>query len=197
MLKSKFAIAVLLLVFLSPFASASPGSHHNKAGKYYSAEHSHDGYPVFARVIYAQPVYKTIRVERPVVECFSHPPQQAGVTVIRQHSPENIIVGGILGGIVGHELGNNYNRDITTLAGVVIGSTIANNISTANYVVNQRQNHNISHCQQHTSFVEERVLVGYHVKYKYRGRIYTTRTATHPGDRIPVRPESENRRYRM
>ena len=33
---------------------------------------------------------------------------------------------------------------------------------------------------------EEQELVGYRVKYRYKGRTFVTRTAEHPGDRIAV-----------
>jgi len=193
MSNSRLAIALLLLVFISPVTLASPGSHRNN-DRYKEHEPHH---PFYGKVIFAKPIYERVIVQEPQLNCTNHSPRQAGITVVRQSSPERAILGGIMGGIVGHELGNEHNREISTLAGVIIGSAIARDTRTVNYQVTNYETGRHRHCVQQTRIIEQKRLVGYKVKYKYRGRIFTTRTRHHPGELLPIRPGPQINRYHM
>lgn len=177
---SRFAITLLLLLFITPIVSASPDHHRNNYRHGYNGHH-HSGY---AKVIFVKPVYKTIRVYEPQLACVNHRYNRA--TVVYQGSPDQIIAGGLIGGIVGHELGNDENRGITTLAGVLIGSAIARDRSAINYETRKYDPNNHTNCEKQMRVIEKQKLVGYKVRYKYRGRIYTTRTRQHPGERFLI-----------
>jgi len=193
MSNSRFAITLLLLVFISPVVLASPGNHRNN-DRYRDHERHH---PFYGKVIFVKPIYKTVRIQEPQLNCVSHSPRHAGITVVNQSSPERAILGGLMGGIVGHELGNDHNREITTLAGIIIGSAIASDTRTVNYQVNNYEMSRHRHCVQQTRVIEQKTLVGYRVKYKYRGHIYTTRTRHHPGELLPIRPGPQPIKRRM
>ena len=216
MYKSKIAIAILMLVFLAQPVIASPDHHreHQKYDRYdrhnpydkhkgdaYRDRHTYDRHAndhrhqnLYARVIRVKPIYETIRIKKPGRHCETRGHRHSDVTVIHQHSPEKVIMGGIIGGIVGHEFGNPYNRELSTLAGVVIGSTLAHNATSADYVVRDDRDHYYNDCRRHMRVIEKQKLVGYKVKYKFRGRIYSTRTSYHPGKRIAVHPGHGPRR---
>lgn len=187
MYKTKFAIALLLLIFFSPLVSAGPGNH-NKHHRY--DDHDDRHHDRYAKVIFVKPIYRTVRIKQPRLDCRQLNDRHSGVTVIHSHSPERIILGGVLGGIVGHELGNSHNRDITTLAGIVIGSTIAHDTAPANYQIEDNWAGRHTTCREHVSIIERQKLVGYKVKYRYRGQVYTTRTQNHPGKRLPLQRNS-------
>lgn len=211
MYKSKISIAILILVFFSPLVSASPEHRrdHDRHDRYerhedeyrdgyryerHGRQHRHDEYDKhrdhrhYAKVIRVRPIYETIRIEKPRRHCKHREHQHRDVTVVHQHSPESIIMGGIVGGIIGHELGHPVNREISTLAGVVIGSAIAHDATSVDYVYSEPRHHRNRVCHEHMRVIEKQKLTGYHVKYKYRGRIYHTRTEHHPGKRLPIRP---------
>jgi len=184
MYTSKFATALLLLVFVSPMASASPQGHKHQ---HKIADHDNH-HPRYAKVLFVKPVYRSVRIEQPLMNCRHRNVNHSSVTVVHQHSPENIILGGVLGGIIGHELGNAHNRDISTLAGVAIGSALAHDISSTQYVEHNRWEDRQPHCRKQLQIIEREELVGYKVKYKYRGQIFTTHSHHHPGKRILVQP---------
>lgn len=76
-----------------------------------------------------------------------------------------------------------------TIAGAVIGGSVANNrarrggyVETGGYV--RRGSREV--CDTRTEYRSDEQVVGYDVGYRYNGRIYHTRTDRHPGDRIRV-----------
>ena len=192
---SRFVILFLLLAMFSSIASASPGKggHHNN-----NRYKNHNHHPAtYARVIFVKPIYKTVRLSRPQTRCVTHIPHQAGNAVVQNQSPDRLVMGGILGGLVGHELGNDRNRAFTTMAGIVIGSAIANDMANTNYRSNNYRPDHHQVCRQQTRFIEQQKIVGYKVKYRYRGQIFVTQTRHHPGQKISVPKELRNHRHDM
>jgi uncharacterized protein YcfJ len=81
--------------------------------------------------------------------------------------------------------GHGRGRDAATLAGTLLGGAIGHDLS-------DRHRHGEwidateRHCEiQDRTTYEERVI-GYRVKYRYKGHVFSTRTKDHPGKRIPV-----------
>ena len=137
------------------------------------------GFSDTARVVSATPVYETIRVNRPVEECWNE-------RIVRRSraSRAGTIAGAVVGGVVGNQVGHGRDRAAATLAGSLLGAAIGRGISRRNeprYVTEERR------CELVDSFETEERLVGYRVKYRYHGRTFVTRTREHPGERIPVR----------
>ena len=199
MYKSKIAIAILVLAVSSPVVSASPQLRWSDHNNYYSdRNYDNDRYRDndrhdkrnhqrirYAKVVHVKPIYKTVRIEKPRRHCETYQDRGANVT-LHQHSPEAVIMGGVVGGIVGHELGRSGNREISTLAGIVIGSAIAHDVTSINHSYSIDNDRSYTECHRHTRVIEKQKLTGYKVKYKYRGQIYTTRMRHHPGKRLPI-----------
>ena len=74
-----------------------------------------------ARVVSANPVYTTVKVNNPRQECWeeavSVPTQQT-----RSKTPE--IVGAIVGAGIGRLFGSGRGQDVATVAGAVLGGSI-------------------------------------------------------------------------
>lgn len=190
--KSRLAIVVLILTFVSSWVSASPRHHHNNDGYF----NKHERHKKFGRVLSVRPIYETVKIRKRHTHCDNHVSGYGGVTVIHQHAPEQILMGGIIGGIVGHELGRDGNRGIATATGVVIGSMLAHNNSSISYGAGYQQPHKTRVCEKHVRVIERPALVGYRVKYRYRGHVYITRTAEHPGKKIRIgHPHSHRKSY--
>jgi len=183
MSRSKLAIASLLLICTVPqFTFASPRD------KSYSRGHPENTNQArhTGKVIFVSPVYKTMQIKVPQLVCSQNQTGYSDVTFVHQHSPDKIILGGILGGIVGHELGHSSNRTASTLAGVAIGSTLAHNLTSVNYSASYSSNSPATTCHEMVRTVQQPELVGYQVKYRYRGHTYTTFSRNHPGTHVSI-----------
>jgi uncharacterized protein YcfJ len=137
-----------------------------------------------AKVVSVEPVYRTVEITTPERHCWD---QEVERYRPGQHSYVGTVVGGIIGGVVGHKVGRGgHGRDAATVAGALLGSAIGHDISHQNaggyYATNTERRCEVTH---KTTYEEE--LVGYDVTYRYQGRLFTTRTREHPGNRIPVK----------
>jgi uncharacterized protein YcfJ len=138
------------------------------------------GFDDTARVISATPVYETVRVYRPVEECWNE-------RIVRRAPGSRVgtVAGAVVGGVVGNQVGHRRNRAATTVAGTLLGAAIGRSVSRyrdePRYVTEERR------CELVDNYETEERLAGYRVKYRYNGRTFVTRTRDHPGKRIPVR----------
>ncbi len=133
----------------------------------------------YARVVSATPIYETIEINRPTQECWDER------VVQRRHRPHaGTLAGGILGGVIGNQFGHGGGRAAMTVAGTLIGASIGRDISRGHrardYVTYERR------CETVDRYETEEQVVGYDVRYRYKGEIYMTRTDEHPGKRIPI-----------
>lgn len=179
MKKIMTVIVSVLIVGVSSSVLAGPKRH----------SHRHNSHADFAKVVFVKPIYTTVRVEVPEQQCW-HEEKRVPVRhrVNYQHQ-NNVVLGGIVGGLIGHELGDDRNRHVATVAGTIIGSAIAHNASLKDY---QPAEYRIKHrevCQTKTRVVTREELIGYRVKYRYRGQLHWTRMRNHPGKRIRVNVE--------
>jgi uncharacterized protein YcfJ len=138
-----------------------------------------------ARVVDVEPLYQTIAIDQPERVCWDED--------ISYYEPgakdyTGTVLGGVIGGVLANQIyqGHGRGRDAATLAGTLLGGAIGHDLSHSQRpgrvtTVRERR----CEVQNHTTY-EER-LVGYRVKYRYKGRIFTTRTREHPGKRIQVR----------
>jgi uncharacterized protein YcfJ len=141
-----------------------------------------DGFYDTARVVRAEPIYETVKVSRPVEECWT---EQVVVDDGRRGSVAGTIAGGIIGGAVGHQFGRGRGKTALTVAGTLLGASIGHDLTRrpgrAYRVVHQE------HCELVEQIEYQEQLVGYRVKYRYKGETFYTRTDEHPGERIRVR----------
>ena len=145
----------------------------------------------YAKVIDVKPVNKRIKVSVPVEQCHN---KQVWNETPRRHSHghKNEVIGALIGAAVGNQIGKNAKkgngREIGTVAGAVIGGVIGNSHSRhhshhrpAGYYTTVR------HCDTNYETRYKTKVVGYDVKYRYRGKVYSTRMNQHPGSQIKVK----------
>jgi uncharacterized protein YcfJ len=138
-----------------------------------------------ARVIDVEPIYETIEISHPERHCWD---EDVSYYEPGQKTYTGTMLGSVVGGVLVNSMhrGRGKGKDAATLAGALLGGAIGHDLS---------QKHNRGHqvtsterrCQVETHTSYEERLVGYDVKYRYRGQIFSTRMDKHPGKRIPVR----------
>jgi uncharacterized protein YcfJ len=80
-----------------------------------------------ATVVSVDKVYKQVRVEEPYQECYIKETVQNN----GDGSATNEIIGGVIGGAIGNQFGDGSGKDIMTLAGILMGASIANDAEKA------------------------------------------------------------------
>ena len=80
-----------------------------------------------ASVVSVDKVYKQVRVEEPYQECYIKETVQNN----GDGSATNEIIGGVIGGAIGNKLGKGDGKDVMTLAGILMGASIANDAEKA------------------------------------------------------------------
>ena len=158
------------------------------------ADHS-SGYEVrdnaaydYARVVDVDPIITYVNVRRPHRECWDE--------IVYEEAPRRrystagpTVVGGIVGGVIGRQFGSGRGRDAMTVVGTLVGSAIGHDAAVRRYEREQVEvvSRSVERCRTSYSYDREERIEGYRVTYQYRGRTFTTRTDSHPGDRIRVR----------
>ena len=148
----------------------------------------------YARVTHVEPLYRTVRTSEPRQTCWNE--EVVRYDDRRDAAPRGragrTIVGGLLGGLVGSQFGGGRGRDAATVAGVLIGSAIANDHARRDDYYrdqarrNDRYTEVVQRCSITHEYYEEEVRDGYRVSYEYGGETYTTRMAQDPGRTIRV-----------
>lgn len=140
-----------------------------------------NGFTDKARVISSQPLYEIVRVNQPEERCWNEQVHHRGGYRSDSYTPS--IAGAIVGGVVGNQFGKGSGKDAMTVAGALLGASVGNDLGkrpTRGYVSSERRCEVVDHFREH----EE--LVGYDVKYRYKGQVFQTRTARDPGKFIDV-----------
>ena len=174
-------IAAAILVF----ASAAGAGEKSFAHKKHDYGHRHDLYD-YAQVINVRPIYREVKVSKPVRECWDEPVYQTENR--HQKSAGGMLAGGLLGGIVGHQFGNGRGNKLATAVGTIIGAKIGHD------AVNSHVQHDTQtvvgyeeHCKTRHQVSYEEVVDGYDVTYLYRDRQYQLEMPYDPGERIKMR----------
>ncbi|MEN8177853.1 MAG: glycine zipper 2TM domain-containing protein [Pseudomonadota bacterium] len=138
-----------------------------------------------AKVVDVEPIYETIAVQQPEQHCWD---ADVSYSEPRRKTYTGTMLGGVIGGALANQLhrGRGKGKDAATLAGALLGGAIGHDVSQnarhAQYTTTTER-----HCEVRHSTTYEEQVVGYRVKYRYRGQVFTTRTENYPGKRIPVR----------
>jgi len=138
-----------------------------------------------ARVVDVDPVYETIEVSHPERYCWD---EDVSYYEPGRKNYTGTVLGGIVGGVMANQVyqGRGRGRDAVTLAGTLLGGAIGHDLSDSH-----RQGRWVDaserRCEVQDRTTYEERLIGYRVKYRYRGHVFTTHTKEHPGKRIPVR----------
>ncbi len=149
----------------------------------HKAKHT-KGYHDYAKVTYVEPVYRTVRINRPEQECWDEER-----VVEHQYGGDRTaggIVGGILGGVAGHQVGKGHGKTAATIVGTMLGSKIGRDMAgdgrrTESHIDTETV------CRTVNRYEEEERLQGYRVGYRYHNHEYDTFMKRHPGKKLKVR----------
>lgn len=150
----------------------------------------HDGWAPrhaagYGKVIRVKPVYKVVEVSVPEEDCSdariantAGEPERAALA--------GAFVGGIVGAVAGNQFGKGDGRVVMTVAGTVVGATVGYRAGPGVAELAPDIQWTYRHCETVDRLETREELVGYRVKYRYRGHMYHMRTDQHPGKRIRV-----------
>ena len=179
MIKLILATVVLSLALTATTAEAS--------GYAYKDRRSSQVVYDYARVLSAEPIIRHITVTTPVKECwedteyYSVDERPRGIGV-------KTIFGAVIGGVVGHQIGGGRGNDIATVAGTLIGASVAKDAAIRNAGYSTREySRPVTRCKTNYQSHEEERIDGYRVIYSYHGQKYATNTPDDPGKRLKIR----------
>ena len=133
----------------------------------------------YATVTSVEKVYKQYRTEEPYQECYiQETSQNQG-----DGSATNEIIGAIIGGAIGNKLGESEDaKDVMTLAGIVLGASMANDAEKANSTGQVMVSQEVCETKVKTSIVKK--LSHYLVHINYEGRDLALSTKKRPYDDV-------------
>ena len=132
-----------------------------------------------AAVVSVDKVYKQVIVEEPYKECYiKETIQNSG-----DGSATNEIIGGVIGGAIGNQFGEGSGKDVMTLAGILMGASIANDAEKAagngkQTIISQEV------CENKVRQKIEKRLSHYKVTVDYNGREVSFLTKRRPFDDV-------------
>jgi len=192
MIQKKVAILALtgvMVVSLSAFADPKgPSQSYSKGHSQSNQRNSAQRFTDTAKVTYVEPVYRTVRINRPERECWDE-----DRTVEHQgggggNKTAGGIIGGIIGGAAGSQVGKGKGRTAATIVGALLGSQVGKDMSDGGHGGHaDRTVETETVCRNTNNTVEEERLTGYRVNYRYQGRNYETFMKRRPGSRLTVR----------
>ena len=132
-----------------------------------------------ATVTSVEKVFKQYRVDEPYQECYIKETIQNN----GDGSATNEIIGGIIGGAIGNQFGEGDGKEVMTLAGILMGASIASDAEKAaangtQKVVSQEV------CENKVRQTIEKRLSHYKVTVDYNGREVSFSTKRRPYDDI-------------
>ena len=139
----------------------------------------------YAKVVDVTPLYESVRVSQPQRECWNESIRRPVVYQMHGDTAPGMIVGGIIGGVLGHQV--DHGRDAATVAGTLIGATIGHDLARQTVATGEYREETQRHCRVSERHYTEQRLVGYHVAYRYRGEVFTTRMRERPGKFIRIK----------
>ena len=135
----------------------------------------------YATVTSVEKAYKQYRTEEPYQECYIQEIlQNAG-----DGSATNEIIGAILGGAIGNKIAEDSSdtgKDVMTLAGIVLGASIANDAEKANSTGQVVVSQEVCETKVRTKF--EKRLSHYLVHIDYEGRDLAFTSKKRPYDDV-------------
>ena len=139
----------------------------------------------YATVTSVEKVYKQYRIEEPYQECYiKETLQNTG-----DGSATNEIIGAILGGAIGNKIAEDSSdtgKDVMTLAGIILGASMANDAEKANSSVQVVVSQEV--CETKVRKSIEKRLSHYlvHINYAGHGLVFTSKKRPY-GDVIKVK----------
>ena len=151
-----------------------------------------------ANIINTKEVYKTVQVKKPYQYCRE--------VAVRQNyrgdgSATNELIGGILGGVIGNQFGKGSGKDIATIAGALLGASIANDDEIAKFKRQNTQGVRTQEvCEMRYQYEPEERFNHYLVTYRYKGVEHSYRSNYKPKSkkinvRVSVHVAPDNGNY--
>jgi len=132
-----------------------------------------------AQVVSIENVYRDHTIKQPYQDCYIKEFRQR---VDGDGSATNEIFGSILGGAIGNQFGGGNGKKVMTVAGALLGASIANDSEREGYsVVNKKI------CDTKYNYSTEKRFRHYLVTYKYNDNVYSYTTGNKPNMNIRVR----------
>ncbi len=148
------------------------------------ASHGTHEATIRVQVIHSQPVYETVRVNRPIEDCRTEraPARRHG----KSFETVNIL-GAIVGGALGRHLGHGGQEEwLGTFVGGMLGHSMADEIQTHRNTRSHRYPTRVEVCHWIDDWETRREVVGYEVTYELAGREFTSFSAEKPGATMEV-----------
>jgi len=125
----------------------------------------------YATVTSVEKVYKQYRTEEPYQECYiKETIQNQG-----DGSVTNEIMGAILGGAIGNQFGEGDGKEVMTLAGIVLGASLANDAEKANSSGQVVVSQEVCETKVRTSYVKKLSHYLVHIDYDGRDLAFTSK----------------------
>lgn len=173
----------IVIATLATMIAAMPVAQASHSGMSNYSDDTGDFY-VTAKVLSTTPVFRYISVNKPQENCYTAP-----VTHTTRYrngdGGAGMLLGGIIGGVLGNNLGHGKSRKATAIVGALIGSQIGNSVSRQSTYSNQYTQYE-SRCETQYISESQRIIDGYDVSYRFRGRVMTSRMPYDPGDHITL-----------
>jgi len=135
-----------------------------------------------ATIVSVDKVYKEHTIREPYQDCYIKEFYQGS----GDGSATNEIMGGLLGGLVGNQFGKGDGKDAMTVAGALLGASLAHDDEVAKSNTGNVVTKEVCETRYRTS--TKNYLKHYKVKYEYDGRMFTYTTKSKPStDTIKVR----------
>lgn len=132
-------------------------------------------------LVMAQEVGRVIS-STPIVQQVAVPTQVCGTQPMAVQAPTSgagALVGAVAGGALGNAVGGGAGRAVATVAGVLGGAMLGNQIESSGTQVA-----NVQQCSNQVRY--ENRTTGYNVVYEYAGHQYTAQLPTDPGPTIQL-----------
>ncbi len=138
----------------------------------------------YAKVTHVEPIYRTVRINKPRQECWD---EERASYHEGYRSGTPMIIGGLIGGALGHQVGKGRGKDVATVAGALLGGSIARDVQNKKHSGGHTDRYYETVCRTVDDYHTEQHVDGYRVSYKYRGQVYTSHMNNEPGRRVRVR----------
>lgn len=132
-----------------------------------------------AQVVSIEDVYRDHTTKQPYQDCYIEKVRQKSGS---DNSATNEIFGGIIGGVIGNQFGGGSGKDISTVAGALLGASIANDDEQHYKMVDQQV------CRTKYNYSINKRFSHYLITYRYNKNVYSYTSNKRPNaDNIRVR----------
>ncbi len=152
-----------------------------QAPEIWAGRYNQNGFYDSARVVSVEPIIRQVRFQRPHEECY----RRGAIPHEGRRSYTSVIGGGLIGGVIGNRFGKGRGKDAMTIAGTLLGASIGDDLYRGRALYRQapavRKVCDVSY-SNHT----EEEGRGYHVTYRYKGKLFERQMDRHPGRKLRV-----------